>query len=88
MIPNFKSMKESCTNLTFAVAAGAALEYGTELWTCVDLWYRQSFPGHSAEAASPKAKPGASGMSRYISQSVTGIVRVSRSCPSSESGMF
>lgn len=49
MIPNFKSMKESCTNLAFAVAAGAALEYGTELWTCVDLWYRQSFPGHSAE---------------------------------------
>ena len=48
MIPNFKSMKESCTNLAFAVAAGAALEYGTELWTCVDLWYRQSFPGHSA----------------------------------------
>ena len=49
MIPNFKSMKESCTNLQFAVAAGAALQYGTELWTCVDLWYRQSFPGHSAE---------------------------------------
>ncbi|MBQ6065435.1 MAG: hypothetical protein IJK89_01315 [Clostridia bacterium] len=49
MVPNFKSMKESCTNLAFAVAAGAALEYGTELWTCVDLWYRQSFPGHSAE---------------------------------------
>ena len=48
MIPNFKSMKESCTNLAFAVAAGAALQYGTELWTCVDLWYRQSFPGHSA----------------------------------------
>lgn len=48
MIPNFKSMKESCTNLQFAVAAGAALEYGTALWTCVDLWYRQSFPGHSA----------------------------------------
>ena len=49
MVPNFKSMKESCTNLQFAVAAGAALQYGTELWTCVDLWYRQSFPGHSAD---------------------------------------
>lgn len=48
MIPNYKSMKESCTNLAFAVAAGAALEYGTALWTCVDLWFRQSFPGHSA----------------------------------------
>lgn len=49
MIPNYKSMKESCTNLQFAVAAGAALEYGTPLWTCVDLWYRQSFPGHTAD---------------------------------------
>ena len=48
MVPNYKSMKESCTNLSFAVAAGAALEYGSELWTCVDLWFRQSFPGHSA----------------------------------------
>lgn len=48
MIPNFKSMKESFTNLSFAVAAGAALEYGRELWTCVDLWFRQAFPGHSA----------------------------------------
>ena len=49
MVPNFKAMKESCTNLQFAVAAGAALEYGTPLWTCVDLWFRQSFPGHSAK---------------------------------------
>lgn len=49
MVPNFKSMKESCTNLSFAVAAGAALEYGAPLWTCVDLWHRQSFPGHSAD---------------------------------------
>ena len=31
MVPNFKSMKESCTNLSFAVAAGAALEYGAPL---------------------------------------------------------
>ena len=49
MIPNFKAMKENPTNLQFAVAAGAALEYGTPLWSCVDLWHRQTFPGHSPE---------------------------------------
>ena len=49
IIPNFKAMKENPTNLQFAVAAGAALEYGTPLWSCVDLWHRQTFPGHSPE---------------------------------------
>ena len=49
MIPSFKAMKENPTNLQFAVAAGAALEYGRPLWSCVDLWYRQRFPGHSPE---------------------------------------
>ena len=47
IIPNFKSQKESFSNIQFATAAGAALEYGTELWNCVDLWYRMTFPGHS-----------------------------------------
>lgn len=47
--PNFKSQKESLSNVQFAIAAGAALEYGTELWNCVDCWYRLTFPGHSAE---------------------------------------
>lgn len=47
IIPNFKSQKESFSNVQFAVAAGAALQYGTELWNCVDLWYRLTFPGHS-----------------------------------------
>ena len=32
-------------------------------------------PGQSAEAASPKAKPGASGIARYKSHRVMGIVR-------------
>ena len=49
IIPNFKSQKESCSNLQFAVAAGAALEYGTPLWNCVDLWYRLKNPGHSPD---------------------------------------
>ncbi len=45
--PNFKSQKESSSNIQFAIAAGAALEYGTELWNCVDLWFNMTFPGHS-----------------------------------------
>ncbi len=49
MILNFKSQKEIFTNVQFAIAAGAALEYGTPLWTCVDLWFMNTFPGHSAE---------------------------------------
>ena len=49
VIPNFKAMKENPTVLQFAVAAGAALEYGLPLWCCVDLWHRQTFPGHSPE---------------------------------------
>ncbi len=49
MAVNFKSQKESYTNVQFAVAAGAALEYGVPLWTCVDLWHKNTYPGHSAE---------------------------------------
>ena len=48
MIPNFKSQKESVTNLSFAIAAGAAMQYNTPLWTCVDCWFRMTNPGHSA----------------------------------------
>lgn len=47
--PNFKSQKESVSNIQFACAVGAAKEYDTELWNCVDLWYRMTYPGHSAE---------------------------------------
>ena len=49
IIPNFKSQKESCSNVQFATAAGAAIEYGMPLWNCVDLWFRLTFPGHSPE---------------------------------------
>ena len=49
IIPNYKSQKECYTNLQFAIAAGAALEYGTPLWSCVDLWFMNTFPGHSPE---------------------------------------
>ena len=49
IIPNFKSQKESVSNVQFAIAAGAALQYKTELWNCVDMWYRLTFPGHSTQ---------------------------------------
>ena len=49
MIPNFKSQKESVTNLNYAIAAGAAMQYDTPLWTCVDCWFRLTNPGHSAQ---------------------------------------
>lgn len=47
IIPNFKSQKESYSVLQYVNAAGAALQYGTELWNCVDLWNYNTFPGHS-----------------------------------------
>ncbi len=49
IIPNFKSQKENFSNLMFAVAAGAALQYKTPLWNCVDLWHVLTCPGHSAD---------------------------------------
>lgn len=49
LLPNFKSQKESVSNIQFAIAGGAALQYGTELMNCVDLWYRMTNPGHSPE---------------------------------------
>ena len=49
MIPNFKSQKEGVTNLCFAIAAGAAMQYDVPLWTCVDCWFRMTNPGHSAD---------------------------------------
>lgn len=47
IIPNFKSQKESYSVVQYVNAAGAALQYGTELWNCVDLWNYNTFPGHS-----------------------------------------
>lgn len=49
IIPNFKSQKESYSNIQYAVAAGAALQYKTPLFNCVDMWYRLTYPGHSAK---------------------------------------
>lgn len=49
LTPNFKSQKESYSDIQYAIASGAALEYGTDLWNCVDLWYRLTNPGHSPE---------------------------------------
>ena len=45
-------------------------------------------PGHSADAASPKASPGYCGMWRYISHRVTGMLRFIRSWPMSDKGML
>lgn len=49
IIPNFKSQKENFSDLMFAVAAGAALQYKTPLWNCVDLWHMLTCPGHSPQ---------------------------------------
>ncbi|MBR3929522.1 MAG: hypothetical protein IKJ65_11025 [Clostridia bacterium] len=47
--PNFKSQKESFSNIQHAIAAGAAYEYDLELWNCVDMWFMRTHPGHSAK---------------------------------------
>lgn len=47
--PNFKSQKESFSNIQYAIAAGAAIEYETELSNCVDLWFRLANPGHTPD---------------------------------------
>lgn len=49
IVPNFKSQKESSSDIQYAVAAGAALQYGTPLSTCIDNWYFNEQPGHSAD---------------------------------------
>lgn len=49
----YKQQKENWSNIWAAIAMGAARQYGCELWTCVDLWFRATYPGHSpAEMAS------------------------------------
>lgn len=47
--PNFKSQKESFSNIQYALAAGAAYQYDLELWNCVDMWFMRTHPGHSAK---------------------------------------
>ncbi|QGQ94459.1 hypothetical protein EHS13_05850 [Paenibacillus psychroresistens] len=45
----FKQMKEGWTSVWAALALGAALQYDRELWTCLDLWFRDQYPGHSPQ---------------------------------------
>lgn len=45
--PCYKQQKESFSNLQAIIAGGAALQYDTELWACIDMWYRLTYPGHS-----------------------------------------
>ncbi len=47
--PNYKQQKENWSNIFAACAMGAAMQYNTELWTCVDLWCGLVYPGHSPE---------------------------------------
>lgn len=47
--PNFKSQKETYSNIQYAIAAGAALEYDMPLSNCIDNWFMSTSPGHSAD---------------------------------------
>ncbi|MCY1719652.1 hypothetical protein OU798_04825 [Prolixibacteraceae bacterium Z1-6] len=47
--PVYKQMKENWSNVWAACAMGACLQYDQELWTCIDFWHFNSFPGHSAK---------------------------------------
>ncbi len=47
--PIYKQMKEGWSNVWAACAMGACLQYNRELWTCIDFWHYDTFPGHSAE---------------------------------------
>lgn len=45
----YKQQKENWSNVYAACAAGAAMQYGVELWACVDLWNHNNYPGHSPD---------------------------------------
>jgi len=49
MTPVYKQMKENWSNVWAACAMGACLQYNSELWTCIDFWNHNTFPGHSAK---------------------------------------
>ncbi len=49
MTPAYKQMKENWSNVWAACAMGACLQYNSELWSCIDLWNHNTFPGHSAK---------------------------------------
>ncbi|MHC4443508.1 MAG: hypothetical protein ACYTA5_12990 [Planctomycetota bacterium] len=44
-----KVLKESWSPVYLACAMGAAIQYGTQLWVCADLWFIGDYPGHSPE---------------------------------------
>ncbi|MBI2302315.1 MAG: hypothetical protein HYU66_25710 [Armatimonadetes bacterium] len=44
-----KLLKETITPVTLAMAMGAALEYGVQHWTSIDLWGIPGYPGHPPE---------------------------------------
>jgi len=47
--PVYKQMKENWSNVWEACAVGACLQYNRELWSCLDFWRGNVYPGHSAE---------------------------------------
>ncbi|MCQ2461843.1 MAG: hypothetical protein MJ177_00385 [Clostridia bacterium] len=47
--PNYKSLKENLSNVAFAMASGAALQYDLPLYNCADCWYMLTNPGHTPE---------------------------------------
>lgn len=50
LTPVYKQMKEGWSNIWAATAMGAALQYDRELWTCLDFWHGNKYPGHSAKS--------------------------------------
>lgn len=44
-----KIQKEFYSTVSLAIAMGAALQYGRDLWVDCDLWYYDLVPGHTAE---------------------------------------
>lgn len=47
--PAYKQMKEHWSNVWNACAMGACLQYDKELFSCVDFWNHNTYPGHSPE---------------------------------------
>lgn len=45
IVPIPKYLKETVTPVQAAVAMGAAKQYGTQYWACLDLWFTE-YPGH------------------------------------------
>lgn len=45
----YKQQKENWSNIWAACALGAARQYDVELWSCVDNWFRVTYPGHPPE---------------------------------------